>query len=280
MQLSRERERRRADGARVRLDRHGGERRRRARAMPGKSSGGTARRSKKLLALYSLQPVRHWIDDVVRSTLLQLRRQRAGGVGAVDRVAPQVAERAGERTLGAGEKDRQGTLDRFRPAGAPPRRASRAPGTDRRTASVDGDFESAGRRPIAVTRAAACSVSKVAPVARLRPAGTSERPAPPRPSRAGSGASGRYGHLDAEHRANSARHDLPLERVQPLVRALRQLGERNRLGHRDDRRPRVRTELLEAVSRARTRSSRTQPRLYPPEYVSECLIDSTPQPSW
>jgi len=50
----REFERERTDGVRVRFHRHGAERRREL-AMRGRSSTGTARRSKKLLALYSFR---------------------------------------------------------------------------------------------------------------------------------------------------------------------------------------------------------------------------------
>src|SRR5947209_8489553 len=54
--------------------------------------------------------------------------------------------------------------------------------------------------------------------------------------------------FNAEHRAYAARDDVALERVQPLRRALRQIGERNRLRNRDHIRPRVRAERVEAVS--------------------------------
>src|ERR1043165_8326412 len=41
----------------------------------------------------------------------ELNRQSTGRRGAVDGEAPQVAERAGERAFGAGEKDRHRALD-------------------------------------------------------------------------------------------------------------------------------------------------------------------------
>src|SRR5690349_797608 len=49
-------------------------------------------------------------------------------------------------------------------------------------------------------------------------------------------------HLDPEYRAHASAHDLALQRIEALMRALRQLGERNRLGDTDDRRTSVRTE--------------------------------------
>src|SRR5262245_41767058 len=54
-------------------------------------------------------------------------------------------------------------------------------------------------------------------------------------------------HLEAEDRANTTCDDLSLERVQSLVRATRQLGERDRLGDGNDGRECVGTEPLEAM---------------------------------
>src|SRR2546423_1905869 len=55
----------------------------------------------------------------------------------------------------------------------------------------------------------------------------------------------KHWHLQTEHRTHAARHDFSLERVQPRVRALGQLGEGNRLRYCDDRWPRIRARALE-----------------------------------
>src|SRR5689334_21568057 len=85
-------------------------------------------------------------------------------------------------------------------------------------------------------------------------------------------------HIEAEYRADASPDDLTFERVQSLVRPLRQLGKGDRLGDRDHRRPRVRTESIEAV-RLRARVAAHASATEPPEYVSECLMESTPHPS-
>src|SRR6267378_8385244 len=60
-------------------------------------------------------------------------------------------------------------------------------------------------------------------------------------------ALGKDGHLESQHRANAARDDLALQRVEPLVRAFGQLGKRNRFGNSDDGRTSVGTETVESV---------------------------------
>src|SRR2546425_5803570 len=56
------------------------------------------------------------------------------------------------------------------------------------------------------------------------------------------------GHLVSQHGAHAATHDLALQGVEALVRAAGQLGERHRFGNRDHRGPRVRTERDEAIT--------------------------------
>src|ERR1700687_789571 len=68
-------------------------------------------------------------------------------------------------------------------------------------------------------------------------------------------ALGKNGHLESEHRANAARHDLAFQGVQSLVLAFSQLGERNRFGNCDYGGTSVGTETVESVfARARVAS--------------------------
>src|SRR5258705_51483 len=55
-------------------------------------------------------------------------------------------------------------------------------------------------------------------------------------------------HVDAEDRSHAPSHDLALQPIETLMRALRQLGEGNRFGDTDDGRPRVGTESDKAVA--------------------------------
>src|SRR6478672_1008418 len=55
-----------------------------------------------------------------------------------------------------------------------------------------------------------------------------------------------YRHFDTEHRLDAAPHHFALECIKTLVRSLSELGERNRLGDCNHRRPRVRAEIGEA----------------------------------
>src|SRR3954467_10722963 len=57
----------------------------------------------------------------------------------------------------------------------------------------------------------------------------------------------KHRHLHAEYRANPARDDLSLERVEPLMRSLRELCEWNRLGDRDHSGARVGTACIEPI---------------------------------
>src|SRR6185503_3844420 len=57
----------------------------------------------------------------------------------------------------------------------------------------------------------------------------------------------KHGHLEPEHRSHAAGYDLALQSVQPLVRSLSELGERNGFGHGYDRWPRARAERVKPV---------------------------------
>src|SRR4051794_7205946 len=57
----------------------------------------------------------------------------------------------------------------------------------------------------------------------------------------------KHGHLHAEYRADSARDDLSLERIESLMRPSRQLGEWNRLCNCDHSGPSVGAERVEAI---------------------------------
>src|SRR6478672_2852781 len=58
---------------------------------------------------------------------------------------------------------------------------------------------------------------------------------------------GKNRHLQPEHRADSARHDLALEGIELFVRSLREIGERDRFGDGYYRRPGVRAKAVEAI---------------------------------
>src|SRR5690349_23590300 len=99
----------RADGARVRLDRHPGEwfgEPRNARQV----GDGNSARVEEIARIVELQAVRRRCFAVVEH-ILNLLGQRARRRRAIDRPLPQVAKRTGKWALGAGEKDRQRALD-------------------------------------------------------------------------------------------------------------------------------------------------------------------------
>ena len=89
---------------------------------------------------------------------------------------------------------------------------------------------------------------------------------------------GEHRHVEAEDPADSPRDDLALEGVEALGVTLRQLGERNGLGDGDTG---GQVNGLKPTNRApRLAYFATQPGCIRPKYVSECLMESTPQPSW
>ena len=135
------------------------------------------------------------------------RGQRTRRRWTIDRPSPQIAERARERTLGAGEKDRERPLDRsVRPAlfleqGAVRRvRIYVRPSADEGSESADPSPARSHDAPRAASRNGGGSA--------LRSAGRGGRPDWPRPSRAGSGAWERpasRGRAPSERRARRSR---------------------------------------------------------------------------
>src|ERR1041384_1508275 len=198
-------------------------------AMRGRSSTGTARRSKKLLALYNFS---RWGRGGVRdSSACDSCAGRAPG--AVGPSSVQGHRSQNEQVNGHSAPAKNTVAARSMPC--TPRSSSTTV-----ACAFQGSTTGFGGRSRRI-RASGVEGVEMAAIARL--VVREDRP------RALLEATLRINrHIDIEHRANPPTHDLAFPGIQPFGRAARQLGERHRFGDRDDSGPRVRAERDEAVA--------------------------------
>src|SRR5712664_1659433 len=203
-------------------------------AMRGRSSAGTARRSKKLLALYSFS--RCGTGGAIDSSACARWVGRAPGGVWPSRVQRHRSQN--EQVKGHSAPARNTVTARSTPV------AERSSSTTVPCA-FQGSTTGFGGRSRRIRASGVEGVEMAAIACLVLGEQTGGGPRRRRPML--EAPFGIDGHLESQHRAHASTHDFTLQGVETLVRAACQLGERYRLGDRDHGGPSVWAERDEAM---------------------------------
>src|SRR5712664_278242 len=205
-------------------------------AMRGRSSAGTARRSKKLLALYSFS------------------RSGTGGASSSSTRSSCVGRApwgVGPSRVQRHRSQNEQVKGHSAPARNTVRVRSSSPFGERSSSTTvpcafQGSTTGFGGRSRRIRASGVEGVEMAAIACLVLGEQTGGGPRRRRPML--EAPFGIDGHLESQHRAHASTHDFTLQGVETLVRAACQLGERYRLGDRDHGGPSVWAERDEAMS--------------------------------